>query len=135
MNSSLEVKVMAASNTKKERRIYSIFSLDQFDKILDEMEREPLPDNWYLVAIQGKWKEYASVSTYLQFREEISHEEIEKLLGPSMNGNGDNQFKIEEWEFDEFSDDEYIYRFCVNISFLNNVATSGIIFWRKIKRE
>ena len=127
---------MAVSNTKRERRIYSIFSLDQLNKILLELSRaSPPEDNWYLHAQDGDWKEYVSASKQLRFREEISREEIERLLGPAAIGTGDNQFEIEEWRFYEFSDVKYDYIFCVSISFIDNIAVSGLVRWRKITRE
>ena len=130
-----EGKDMSTMNPPKRRKIFHIFSLEQLDKILDEIESSPLPDNWYVDAEEGSWKEYVSASKYLRFREKISHEEIEKLLGPATNGNGDKEFMIELWEFDGFSDNEYDYRFYISISFVDDVATTGIVYWKKVTIE
>ena len=128
---------MATSNppkTKRGRRIYSIFSAGQLDKLLDEIGTAPLPSKWNLHIKDGDWKEYVSASKQLRFRGEISHEEVVKVLGPAHGGNGDNQFMIEAWEFG-FSDDKYDYIFCIRISFIDNIAVSGIMYWKKCTRE
>ena len=153
---------MSISNpTKKEKRIYSIFSAGQLDKLLDEIGTAPLPTKWDLESEDEEWKEYVSELKYLKFEEEISHEEIEKLLGPARfreeisheeiekvlgpegiekvlgpaaRGAGDRQFMLEGWDFDAFSDDKYNYIFCVDISFVGNVAALGIAYWKKTTR-
>ena len=116
-------------NPQTSKRIYSIFSAGQLDKILDA----PLPSKWNLHIKDGEWKEYVSSPKYLRFRG-VSHEEIKKLLGPAMRGAGDNQFMIEGWEFG-FSDDKYNYIFCIRISFIDNIAISGEMYWKKVTRE
>ena len=126
---------MSISNPKRERRVYTIFSLDRLDKILDGLSRASPPDNWYLHSKDGEWEEYVSPAKQLRFREEVSREEIEKLLGPAAISTGDNQFEIEEWRFYEFSDVKYDYMFCISITFIDNIATTGLVFWKKITRE
>ena len=110
--------------TSKRRRIYSIFSAGQLDKLLDA----PLPSKWNHIK-DGD----VSSPKYLRFRG-VSHEEIKKLLGPAMRGSGDNQYMIEGWEFG-FSDDKYDYIFCIRISFIDNTAISGEMYWKKVTRE
>ena len=127
---------MSTSNpTEKEERIYSIFSADQFDKVIDEISTAPLPTKWYLVVVDGEWKKYTTEAKQLRFGGEISHEEIEKILGPATNGAEVDRVMVERWKFDAFSDDKYDYIFCVDIFFVDNVAVSGLVYWDKITRE
>ena len=131
---------MSISNPT-EKEIYSIFSAGQLEKVITELSSAPLPDDWYLYVEDGDWKEYVSESKYLRFEGEISDEEIEEILGPAVNGNGDRQYMIELWEFESHSDDKYDYIFCVSIDFVNDlkkkkwIATTGETYWKKMTRQ